>query len=135
MSTNINDAVDAAKRAFDAWREASFNLADALNYYVEDVRGVADHRRAQWGIVDGTVRLMSRARGLRPPLHRGQERYGVSCDGLSAFPTHDLGYLVIVDNALRDDGAVMQRLDAVDMCLAMELADGAGEDPDAYEVP
>lgn len=134
VSANINDTVDAAVHALAKWREASSDLAEALGYYVDPVSGLADHRRARWGIVDGVVRLMSRARGMRPPLHGGQERHGVSCDSLSAFPTHSLGHLVIVNNELRDDGAVMQRIDAVDMCRAMAFATGAGEDPEASEV-
>lgn len=128
---SINSMVDEGVRALTSWRNAAGDIAEAFGY-LEPLTGIADHRRSRWGVVNGVVRLMSRARGLRPPLHGAQERHGVSCDGLSAFPTHDLGYLVIVTDALRDDGAVMQRLDALDVVAGWRDAVMSGDDPEAH---
>lgn len=123
--------IERARGACDAWRDAT----DLVRMHFDvpwEIEYVTDARWRLWGVVGGAVyiaaRLWTRAEGL---ARAGMAERG----GMTLLRSTDGGAVTALSTALRDDGRIAQRLDADELHLDIERATGAGEDPDAYEVP
>lgn len=124
------DIITGAREACDAWRDAT----DLVRYrfgVAWDIEQVVDARGHLWGVVEGVVyiaaKLWTRVEGLA--------RMGMAArDGVTILRSTE-GYAVTaLSTHMRDDGRIAQRLDADELWLAIDHAEGRGEDPEAYEV-
>ena len=125
------DMIDDAREACDAWRDAT-DLVRMRFRVAWDIERMHDQRGRLWGVDGGVV---YRAKGTDTRVE-GLARCGMATrDGVTLLRSSDGCEVTAFSWALRDDGRITQRLDAYDVWLDIERATGAGEDPDAYEVP
>lgn len=124
------DIITGAREACDAWRDAT----DLVRYrfgVAWEIEQVVDARGKLWGVVEGVVYLAAKLWTRMESL----ARMGMATrDGVTILRSTAGDVVTALSTHMRDDGRIAQRLDADELWLAIDHAEGRGEDPEAYEV-